>query len=590
MPDHTRRTLRRALGAIAIAMAAGGAHAAGTVFWMEPRSNITFDAQTVSTVAKEADLVVLRARWGHADPDYRLTSIVKRFKAAGPMPVIAYAWASRYPSAGRSEADLMRGMDLGTTLAQVDAEGNGKVAFLDVKDPALRRRVGSRFAEAKAELGVDGFAIDLSVRTPVQQPAHLAKLCRKEADFCPAYADGMDQMFAEIRRRLGDKSYIAYNGLFNFSPGQVEDQALLLRHTDAAAIEHFGMNPFEKEHSFAADILPFLKVMEVMPPDRAVLAFGRAKWEYSDYLVDYDWQRYLYASFLLAARPVDRFKYHASFQVPTIKGRAGGMDFYADWRVDMGKAQGPATQEGGLFVRRFANGVVAVAPDDGRGGRLALPAAHFTPEGRRVEGTLGLPPGSGAILLNDRRHMPARPDRKVVRAGDMARFGWSFALGDAGGRSIRLDALPDERTGEHDVLLDWERSLRPYRRLDIATGPLSRDARIYVVAEVDDRNRQQDSVVLQIARATAPGRPELVEAMPYRAPAPSKREDRWPMITVDARVDAGPVAVSLDGPAVFEGSGYRFRRWSHVRFVGPLSVSEVAVSEPLGVFELPSAR
>lgn len=566
------RTSVRAVVLAGLAAAAAAAFAANnTVFWIEPLSGVVLDRQVIKEVSQRAELVVIRAPWKNPDPDYTLPSVVRQFKAQGKAPVLSYAWANRYTESGRSEADLLRNLDPGRPLAGIrDAEGN--IDFLDVMNPEVRNRVVSRFVAARETLGVDGFAIDLSTRTPNAQPAQLAKRCKQEATFCPQYASGMDALFADLRRGLGQNAFIAYNGLFNFTPGQVRDQAKLLASATGAAIEFFGMDPKEKGHSFRENILPFLEVIPTLPPDRPVLAFGRGSWGYTDYAEDYLWQRYLYASFLLAARPIDFFKYHATFQVPTRKGRASGIDYYDDWDLDLGAARGAAKTSGGIYWREFAGGLVAVAPDDGRGGSLPLPRTYYTPEGETRQGELRLKAGDGVILLASPRAEANKPPKFEIDARTMASWKWNGAqLDKVDGKEV-LRIQPAAAVGDHDLLLDFERTSNPYEHLEIEGKLLDRSSAIQAVAEIDDPKREYTHVVFEVTDDDRGGkRMTLDDAVAFRAPPP-KSGDQWPVVHLKKDLGNGPIGI---GVGALEGTPYTFRRWSHLRIVGSAAIARI---------------
>jgi len=581
MRDVLLRSSLRALALAAAAVAASAAFAANqTVFWLEPRSNTTFDRQVTHEIGKRAGLVVLRASWNNPDPNYTLKAVVGRFKADTKAPVLSYSWANRYTDAGRSEADLLRKFDAGKAraLAETKGDNNTKVDFLDVRDPDVRKRVVSQFQRAREGLGVDGFAVDLSTRTPKARPAELAKRCEQEADFCPAYANGMDALFADLREGLGPNAFIAYNGLFNFVPGQLKDQAKLLASTSGAAIEFFGMDPKDGKHSFTEDIRPFLEIIPTLPANRSVLVFGRGPWTYTDYAQDYLWQRYLYACFLLVARPNDFFKYHATFQVPTQKGRTGGTDYYADWSADLGPARGAARQAGGLWVREFANGLVAVAPDDGRGGAMPLAKAYFTLEGDRRQGELRLAGGEGTVLLNSERPELRKPARREIDARTMAGWNWDGAkLEKLDGRDV-LRMSAEKQPGEHDVLLDFERSVNPYEHLEIDAKLLDRSAAILAVAEIDDPRHKYTQLVFKVSGDDNAGsRVTIEDGAPFRSPTAKSGRDSWP--TVHLMKDLSKSTIGI-GAAALEGTGYQFRRWSHLRLVGPVALSRIALNNP----------
>lgn len=583
MSDKFIRAALAGLVAATALLSQAAVAAGGTPYWISPRSNVTMDAQVAGELARDAGIVILRASWQYPEREYDLAPAVKRFKAAGRMPVLAYAWPHRHAEVGRSEVDLFKGLDIGRPVATLEESGVGRVSFLDVTRPEVRARVVERFVDARQRLGVDGFAMDLSNRTPVRGP--IGARCRQDANLCPNYAQGMDALFAELRRALGPSTVMAYNGIFNFYPGQIEDQIRLLDNTNLAAVEYFGLDPNEKEHSFSQNIEPYLRAARGLPADKAVMFFGRGPWRYTDYTDDYRWQRYLYASFLLAARDRDMFKYHASFQVPAHAGRAGGLDRYADWRIRMGAPRGPAQLRDGLWRRDFDAGTVVVAPDDGRGGTLRLTAPRFTPEGDSVKGSVTLTPGTGLILLERAPAELRRPERRVISAQDMAAWRWSGATLSKG--RLELTPVGEDLTGEHDLMLDGERSLTPYTQLEIDARLNGPGAVVYAVAEVDDRRGESDTLVFVVRGDGANPAPSM-EAVPFRSVNARGRPEIWPALPGGRPPASGPI--SLEGPQMLEGTGYNFRRWSHVRFQGNVSVQEVVLFKPRVPLELPGTR
>lgn len=561
------------------------ANAAGNIaFWLEPRSNMIIDRQVANEIGRRAGLIVLRAARKSPEAGYTFTDIVDRLKENAPStPVLSYAWASRSAEKGRIEAELLKGAAIGKSLVETDDAGQGRVKFLDITDPQVRRNVVNRLSAERKLLSVDGFAVDLSTRTPKVRPVPLAKICQKKIRFCDDYSKGMDDLFAKLRLAVGKNGMLVYNGLFNFEPGQIEDQAKLLEQADAAAIEYFGMDPNENAHSFAKDIMPYLNIMPRLPKNKPVLVFARGAWAYSDYVADYRWQRYLYASFLLARREGDLFKYHASFQVPAHKGRAGGLDVYADWNIPLGDALVSSSKQGSLYKREFSRGMVVVAPDDGSGGKIQLAGIRYTPEGNSVSGDIRLSPGDSLILFNKLEKENSRPVSHVYSARNIASWGWPNAelKKMSEGDRIKLTPLPAQLEGENDMLLDYERSLAPYERLEINAKLLDSSSAIFAVAEVDDPNGKHMWLVLEISRSREKlGKPKMRVAVNFRMPTPRKSEDKlWPFIHIEHKPD-DKARILLDGPKVLKGTDYRFRRWSHVRFAGSLEISEVSLSAP----------
>ena len=562
--------------------AAFNANAAGnTAFWLEPSSNTIIDQQVASEIGHRAGLIVLRAGRNSPETAYMFPAIVARLKKNAPKtPVLSYAWVNRSAEKGRIEADLLRGANIGKPLFEIDDAGQGKVKFLDITDTDVRRNVVNRLSTERNRLGVDGFAVDLATRTPNVRPKPLASICQKKVGFCDNYSKGMDELFAKLQAALGTNGMLVYNGLFNFESGQIKDQAKLLAHADAVAVEYFGMDPNEKIHSFTKDILPYLNIIPRLPKNKPVLIFARGPWAYSDYLTDYRWQRYLYASFLLARREGDLFKYHASFQIPAHKGRAGGLDFYADWEASLGDALGPFRLQGKLYRREFSRGMVVVAPDDGSGGKIQITGTLFTLEGNSVSGEIRLAPGDSLILLNKLDAVRNRPVSDVYGAKYIASWGWTNAelSRTSGGDRLILAKLPAQLEGEHDLLLDYERSLAPYERLQIDVKLLEPSSAVFAVAEVDDPKGRHIWVVVEINRSQNKlDKPRMLEPVQFRFSPRKKKNELWPLIHIDYNPDNNN-PILLDGSKVFSGTDYRFRRWSHVRFAGPLEISEISLS------------
>jgi len=67
------------------------------------------------------------------------------------------------------------------------------------------------------------------------------------------------------------------------------------------------------------------------------------------------------------------------------------------------------------------------------------------------------------------------------------------------------------------------------------------------------------------------------QAVHFRMPVTEYYSGEWPVAYVNP--DPGKSTV-LDGADVINDERYTFRRWSHLRFVGPLEVSDVNLSKP----------
>ena len=562
------------------------AQADGNVpYWLALRSNILLDEQVVHEIGSRASIVVLRARKHNKNSQYTFHNIVAKLKRNAPhIPVLSYSLVNRKMEKGRIEVELLSSLDVVKPFVKVRSSKEGLVEFLDMSDAGIRHAVVSRLLTERVELGVDGYAVDISIRTPRYIPKKLANICKKSASYCEKYAFGMDDVFSSLRKGLGMNLYFIYNGLWNSAPGMLEDQQKLLAHTDGVTIEYFGMNPRMHGQEFEADILPYLHTMSQLPKDKSVLVYARGTWNYADYLTDYRWQRYLYASYLLGKRRKDYFKYHASFQVPAHKGRAGGLDVYADWNIELGIPRSQFTYNNGLYQRVFTGGLVVVAPYEGAGGVVHLTDTKYTLEGEKVTGIVRLLPGSGLILSNN-PPKSKKPVAHKITAQVMSTWEWSGAelKRSPSGDYLKLTPVYGQSIGEHDVLLDYERSLAPYRQLDVDVQLNDGDSSLLAVAEVDDPKRKHQWVVVEFG-ATQGNRKkvDMGETVDFRSPPLKRNQDAWPRVYYLASHE-NMENLSLDGPSVLNGTGYIFRRWSHLRFIGSAEVSSISLSHPMQV-------
>ncbi len=559
------------LAACTSAPAALPAGAGKVPFWIAMSDPAQIDRQAARLLANHAVAIVLRyPQAGTGSADSR--ALVARLHEAAPgTPVLMYTWASR-SSMGKS--GFVANMDWanrqGGAMMLPNVKGRPMRGFGNVLDPDYRDRTASSIAAAMNRDGFDGIAIDMAIRTPRYRPGPLVRLCQRDESFCGRYADGMDAVFEAIRAQLDGKP-ILFNGLWNFGPGSVADQQQLLAHADAAAVEYFGDDPHAFPGTFAHDVLPFLSAIASAPASKKIFVFGRGSWGYTDYAQDYAWQRYLYCSYLLGAKPNSYYKYHATFQLDTPHGRTGGLAVYADWGVDPGSPRHAFEQAGDVYSRQFAHGLVLVAPIDGKGGTYTLATTMYSADGVKYRGKVELAAGDGLLLLD---HVPARPGDEHLL--DLALFSdWPGATVSGQGKATQLALDGDTPVGSHDMLLDPVRTLHPREQLELDAMPESSSSRIQLVAEVDDPSRQHAYAVVDVHAQGAS--PADGSALGFRTN--SSAQGAMPVVAGPTLAPGAWALLKLNGPAVFAHSGLRFRRWAFARFDGAIRIRSVGLSE-----------
>jgi len=567
-------------GAVALAglLSSGCAFAAlkagpgDTPFWISLQSRQQIDLQVARLLADHAAFIALRTPDDGGEVS-QAHALVAKLKGAAPQtPVLMYGRTSRDLGANRGTAAGTASMDWlsqDSTMQVHLPNGRAVSGYGDVTNPAYRSKIASILASSAERGGFDGVALDFSIRTPRYRWGPLMRLCSTDATFCAHYGDGMDATFDAVRNALGGRA-ILYNGLWNFGPGSVADQQALLGHADAAAIEYFGADPKQPQPNFSHDILPFLQAMSQTPADKKILAFGRGSWTYTDYAEDYARERYMYSAYLLGARPNTYFKYHATFQVDTPSGRTGGLAVYSDWSANLGAPSQAYSVASGLYSRRFAHGLVIVAPDDGSGGGYDLAHAMYSPEGDKYEGHVKLRPGEGLLLLDSKS--PRVDDQRLLDLALLA--DWPNATKTGEGPATEIGLRAGAPIGSDDMLLDAIRTQHPHDTLQMAVQAAGPTTRMQLVAEVDDPSHRQEYAILDIKSHGASN--GGAQAMGFRAATSSK-----PAMSVIEGPELTPGAwqsLDLSGHALFANSGLTFRRWDYVRFIGAMKLKAVKLA------------
>lgn len=580
-----RVIVRHVVGSvIALAVSCGAACAqqpAKVGYWIATNDSRVLDEQVLQLVASRAGIVVLNAPLRGPRPQYDFSSLVSRLHALHrPLPVLLYVWPSRwYPgervgSAWYQEANSNTAYHLRTS-AGAPLRAGARGVFLDVTQSAERAWWLSRTAAALAVTGADGVALDLTVRDPKFLPATVSARCRRDPGFCIRYATGVDSILGGLHN-LRSQPLIAFNGFWNFRPGMLASQLGLLSHSDISVIEFFGYRSLNGALPWGTGIQPYLNLIAAQP-DHRWMVFGRGPSGYSDYLRDFEWQRYLYGSYLLVSGKNTLFKYNTTFQEPVHTGRSGGLDTYGDWDFALGSPAGPYAARDGVYERRFSEGLVVVVPAGHSRVRYILDRTYYTPEGASLSGAASIDPGHALLLL--RKPPAVAPIRYGTETWQSLSRSWKAAsvLAANDTNYLHLARLSAVDVGEHDLLLQPVKLERNYPDVHMVMRTTDPNARVELVAEVDDAERKQMFVNVVVPPADARS------AIPRTARVGWFRSSDIPRML--RQIKAGITlrrgewqSITLDGEAILsETDRFTFRRWVYMRPIGEVDVASVDV-------------
>jgi len=555
-----------------------------TVFWIGNPSLSIFDNQTVSFLADHASAIILRAPIQGPTPYYDYVHVVDRLHWANPMlKVLVYGRVQNLtPGEGRaSETEILRGMaDLGPLLLPI--HGPKDETYGDVTQAGYRRWLIDRIMKIIGQTHTDGIGFDFHFHYPMEKPKYLTNWANKDPMRCRQYADGMDKFHTELKARLGEM-FLIFNGIWSMPafPSVYPEQLKLLLLSDGASIEYFGLLVHQKqkpdETSFAVNVAPYLEAMAAYP-QTMIIAYGRGPWAYQDYEQDYQWQRYLYALYLMGAGTNSSFKYHGSYQVPAHAGRVGGLDICADQLLELGHPQGPYQATNGCYRRSFEHGLVLAVEPKSPAATCELAQPLFTPEGKEVRDAVTIQPGTAMLLL----HKPPRlaGDVRIVFSQPWAPgTDWEQAQIIAEGQDhyLHLQATAVGQEWDHDLMLEPPvRSLYLRPQLTTLIRSTNTDASLQFDLEVDDARKKFTHVVLEVstrpaglATTSKATIREPVYRAPGKGPVPLLQGPRiqptgqWVQLTIDAATE------------LHKTNRFTFKRWSHVRLVGALDLNAI---------------
>lgn len=573
------------------------------VFWLETRDNDIFDERTLRFVAERGGLVILRASLKGDNSQFDYSSIVKRLHQLKPeLSILTYAWSTRYRDSESIEQHTLAGFkDLNSLLLHSNSTNNPKsnprrFLFGDLSQSQFREWFITRINNSIEKNKVNGIVLDSSFRSAIRiEPWLCNPLTNSFQKFCNDYAIGMDDLFSKLNQVIRPNLLI-YNGLWSSLPGiSLTDQRKLLEFTDGAAIEYFGLDPDHKiaslkpkAVSFATDILPYLEIMQ-SHQDKILLVFGRAPWQYTSYQQDYLWQRYLYASYLLGSGPNTYFKYHSSFYIPAAaqgvettngEGRSGGLDYYADWDLELGIPLNSYLNQNGLYLRHFSKGTVLVVPEGSFSSKkYTLDSTMFTPEGEALNGELVITPGKGLILLQSPPKLGFNFNEDFEAAWKLDEVRQSSqVISENSNHFLRVTQTLNDQVQKHDLMLEQVRSLNTKDTVQMRFRSNDTTARILLVAEVDDPQKKSNQVVLDVSQNDKCGGYDAKQNyMAFRA-SPKKlgklKNQQIPCIKSSIIMDNNgqwkTITVSKK-----EIDRYLFRRWVFLRLEGNIDIDDV---------------
>lgn len=547
------------------------------VFSIGTNSNSVFDSQTLRLIAKDANIAIISAPFAETDGAPSYAQVVSQLHALNPsLPVLVYFWATRtylgntYSGALRS-GNLINGKLSSTPSFLLKNPITGKVVhgervwYADVASSAYRHWLIQRVVSVLKETGTDGVASDMSVRYP------FPKWCDVRPEFCKRYAAGVDSLLAELRDEIKPK-LLLFNGLWTTRPGFLREQEDLLNYTDGAEIEFFGRQENKPIPPFSIGILPYLKVIK-SNPDKHILVFGRGATSYTSYREDFHWERYLYAAYLMAADRNTSFRYASSFQV-VAPGRANPFVIYQNMATRLGLPNGPYHVKGDLYYRKFTKGIALLVPAKARPAKFSLPTAMYSSDRKLYKGDVMIGSGTGLVLF---KAQPAVRKFLVSYEGDQSSrlvFPDSHIVKPPKGAAyLHMDSVPSARDWEHDMMLDPVKNRSP--SLDLVIRMRTRDpsAKLYVVAEVDDKQRRAEQAVTVLSASTCEAEKKHNMHITFRIPhsrAAYPHGCKAHFLNTDGHWHDYRIPTNGVLPDRFT-----LRRWEYVRFKGDVDLASV---------------
>ncbi len=463
-------------------------------------------------------------------------------------------------------------------------------------------------------MGADGAAFDLSMhRDPITHG-----LLRSVAESAPAWRQAYIAGFDAATKAVHDSGNIVlYNGpIYSRGPnGELPDEYkwqqsqihLLSNYADAAIIEFFGCRDYDDDlppvtNSFAEILTQIDMMIHMDVLGKRLMVFARGPGLYNTYAQDYNWQRYLFACYLLGASRNHSFKYHYTFWTIPSGGRSTGLDVYADLYYlpsnYLGRAEAyrkitvPAASSG-LYQRVFSKGVVLVHPhDSGLSPRTYdVSGVKYDRTGNIYSNTsVTLAAGTGILLTDDKLSLNSIGRyidfRWTNSAGKHPVEMWSNAVVTVSGSNkiLHCSTTPAGQEWMHDLMIFPVKHYMHQDNLQIQTWFRDADAKITALCEVDDTQGENNYVVFTIEPGTTLG--SQLTSIPTtifrrRDAATGLTLTNIPGAIYDTASSNLFQTVSINAQERFAAVAprYTYKRWVFIRIIGNVDINWIQAGD-----------
>ena len=350
-------------------------------------------------IAKCGKIITLNIPWSKSNNGQEYKKIVRHLKAHNPeLTILVYTWFNRWFHTNRIGTTVLGDLSKKNNFLIHDKNGNilsrkaGHILFPDISSREYQYWAISRIKKFIYESGSDGVFLDNFYARP--RGVRLHNCLEYNQKGCQEYEVSIKQFLASLRKEIiGKKIY--FNGLFS----NIKSQESLLKYTDGAMIEYFGLHP-ESNSDFDDNSMNYYRNITSHWKNKTFLVFGRSKYRNTSLKVSIRDGLYSYAKYLVHM-PLNNttYKYHSSFQVPAHKGATGGLFLLEEQKHSLGKRTGKNIVHGCIRAQEFNNGIVSYCDARSKtGGTLKLKQEYLSAHNKKVH-EIFLLPGQAKIFF-----------------------------------------------------------------------------------------------------------------------------------------------------------------------------------------------